>query len=89
MNAQQMLLDYANKHIGNTKSVETPQKFIGQAITEGIVISRTSNSRTVAHVKREGKTIIVTETLKVEQAMLVDGKRVYAETVTEIFRVNV
>ena len=80
MNAQQMLLDYTSRN--NDRKVYTDQQFIGKAMTEGVTISRTVVDMTVANVRREGKTIIVTETRKWNT---IDGK---AEETTEIFRIN-
>lgn len=87
MNAKEMLLDYASK-MNNGKLGLTNEQWLGKAMTEGIVISREPMSKTVCNIKRVGKTIIVTETVKEEQATLVNGKPVFTETVTEIFQVN-
>ena len=76
MNAQEMLLSYANSN-----GATNPQQFIGQAIKEGIVINRGPDIMTVANVRREGKEIIVTETTK-------NNLHNTSETV-EIFRVTV
>lgn len=81
MNAQEMLLDYAAKH--NDGKIYTNEQFIGKAITEGICINRSAGIRTNARVRREGKTIIVTETTITPT---VTGNR---EETVEIFRVNV
>lgn len=88
MNAQEMLLDYASKK--NDGSM-TNEQWLGKAITEGVVIDRQPASRIVCNIRREGKTIIVTETLKEQRVAKVDGKLQHnmVETATEIFRVNV
>lgn len=90
MNAQQMLLDYASKK-NDGKLGMTNEQWLGKAITEGIVIDRQPASRIVCNIRREGKTIIVTETLKEERVAKVNGKLEHniVETATEIFRVNV
>lgn len=82
MNAQEMLLDYASKN--NNHSSLTAQQFIGQAINEGVRIQDTpSGGIVIVNVRREGKTIILSETVKED---VIEGKKV---TTTEIFRVNV
>lgn len=81
MNAQEMLLNYAAKH--NDGKVYTNEQFIGKAITEGICINRSGGIRTNARIRREGKTIIVTETTI---APTLEG---HSETTVEILRVNV
>lgn len=90
MNAQQMLLDYASKK-NDGKLEMTNEQWLGKAITEGIVIDRQPASKLVCNIRREGKTIIVTETLKEERVAKVNGKLEHniVETVNEIFRVNV
>lgn len=81
MNARQMLLDYAAQK--NDGKVYNNEQFIGKAMTEGIRISDTSEGGiVVANIKREGKTIIVTETTKVDT---LKGKET---TTVEIFRVS-
>ena len=76
MNAQEMLLDYASRN--NDRKVYTDQQFVGKAITEGV----RNNQGHIVRVRREAKTIIVTET---RQWDTVQGK---AEETTEIFRIN-
>lgn len=86
MNAQEMLLEYAAKH--NDRKVYTDEQFIGKAITEGIRLS--DNERggiVICNIKREGKTIIVTETTKTEA--IVDRKPAKVCSTVEILRVNV
>lgn len=89
MNAQEKLLGYAREHNDNPNM--TPEQFCGQMVTEGIVIDRTPGSMTVARMKREGQTIIVTETVKSETHEVVDGKLISTpvKETTEIFRVDV
>lgn len=89
MNAKQMLLDYAAKH--NDRKVYTDEQWLGKAMTEGIVINRSGSDRTVCNIRREAKTIIVTETLVEKTDLIVDGRMTDGpnkETVNEIFRVN-
>lgn len=74
MTTQEKLIEYAKKH--NNGKVLTNEEFIGKMITEGCVIARTPNSMTVANAKRDGKTIIVTETIKTDVTNIVDGKLV-------------
>lgn len=82
MDAKQMLLDYASKH--NSGKIYTNEQFIGKAMTEGVRISDTPEGYIVAaNIKREGKTIIVTETITMD---LPEGKKT---TSAEVFRVNV
>lgn len=59
MNAQEMMINYA---ANTAPDGFTPQEWAGKMMTEGAVISRTPSSRVVARIRREGKTIIVTET---------------------------
>lgn len=59
MTAQEMITDYAAKTAPKNFTV---QQWAGKMMTEGAVISRTTNSRVVARISRQGKTIIVTET---------------------------
>jgi len=72
MTAQEKLIEYASKY--NNGKVLTNEEFVGKMVTEGCVIERTPNSMTVANAKREGKTIIVTETIKTDTINIVDGK---------------
>jgi hypothetical protein len=86
MNAQQMLLDYAAKH--NDRKVYTDQQFIGKAFQEGVRLANNEyGDIVICNVKREGKTIIVTETAKRDD--IVDNKPCKTEKTVEIFRVNV
>lgn len=88
MNAKEKLLEYAKNH--NDKSIYTDEEFVGAMSIDGIVISRTPAVTVSAHVKREGRTLIVTETTRTTKDTLVDG-RLLSEKVTEtaeIFRVD-
>lgn len=80
MTAQEKLLEYAKEH---NKYDMTNQEFIGQMASEGIVIKRSPQTKTVARVKREGKIIMVTETLVTK-----DVNDKVSETTTEIMRVE-
>ena len=81
MNAQEMLLDYAKSH---NNSNLTDQQFIGQAINEGIRIADNAHGdRMSVRITREGKTIVVTETTKMDTP---NGKE---QITNEIFRVNI
>jgi hypothetical protein len=82
MNAKQMLFDYASKN--NDRKVYTDEQFLGKAMTEGVRLADTEHGDiVVANIKREGKTIIVTETIKTDTP---EGKKI---TATEIFRINI
>jgi hypothetical protein len=53
-------------------------------MTEGVRLADTEHGDiVVANIKREGKTIIVTETIKTDTP---EGKKI---TATEIFRINI
>lgn len=81
MNAKQMLLDYAAKH--NDGKVYNNEQFLGKAMTEGVRINDAPGGGiVVANIKREGKTIIVTETVKTDT---IEGKKV---TSGEVLRVD-
>lgn len=87
MNAKEMLLDYAaQKNDGKTY---TNEQWLGKAMTEGIRIYQNGQEIAV-RVRREGKTIILTETTKTETVEKVDGRGVINkhENTVEIFRVN-
>ena len=89
MNAKEQMIQYASKH--NTSGKMTNEAFCGQMMQEGIVISRTSNQVTSARVRREGKTIIVTETTVTRTNEIVNEKIEFGETsnVVEVFRAEV
>lgn len=81
MNAKQMLLDYAARK--NDGKVYTDEQFLGKAMTEGVRIADAPGGGIVgANIRREGKTIIVTETTRMDT---IEGKK---ETTVEIFRVS-
>lgn len=81
MNAKQMLLDYAAKH--NSGNVYTDEQFLGKAMMEGVRIANAPNGGVVvSRIKRDGKTIIVTETTTSD---VLAGKM---STSVEIFRVS-
>lgn len=94
MIAQEKLLEYASKKNDTNNNVSTwkltNEEFIGKMVTEGVVIERTPNSRTVARARREGKTIILTETVVLDTAEVVDGKMVFgkSETTAEVLRIE-
>ena len=82
MNAQDKLIEYGNeiKAKSNTALKDmTAQEIMGQAFVKGICWYRTPSSRTITEVKREGKTITVTETEISEANDLVDGRLVARE----------
>lgn len=87
MNAQQKTLEYAK---GKNNGTLTNQEFVGQMATEGVVIERTPNSKTIARLRREGKTIIVTETTVKNTNEVIGGKLVFgkSESTREIFRAD-
>ena len=88
MNAQQMLIQYAETKNDGTMSNEA---WLGKAIQGGIVFNRTPMSKTYCNIRREGKTIIVTETTEEEKTNVVDGKVNFetTKTTTEILRVEI
>lgn len=59
MTAQEMIINYAAQ---TAPDGYTPQEWAGKMMTEGVVISREPLSRVVARIRRQGKTIVVTET---------------------------
>ena len=79
MTAQEKLLEYARQH--NTTGM-TDQNFIGQAMVEGVVISRTPMSKTICNVQRTGKTIVITETLIKKVDEVIDHKLAEKEVKT-------
>lgn len=81
MNAKQMLLDYAAQK--NDGATYTNEQWLGKAMTEGVRIADAPDGSIVGvNIRREGKTIIVTETTKTDT---IEGKR---SNTVEIFRVN-
>ena len=88
MTAQEKLIEYASKH--NDQKVFTHEEFVGKMATEGCAINRTPNSKTIANARREGKTIIVTETTVANTQQVVDGKLVFgkSETTVEVLRIE-
>lgn len=80
MNAKQMFLEYAAKH--NDGALLNNEQFVGKMIVEGVCISRSGGTRVNARARREGKTLILTETT-IEQT--IEG---HNETTVEIFRVD-
>ena len=89
MNAQQQMINYAKSKM-NANSTLTPEQWCGKMIQEGIVISRDLDDMVVANAKREGKTIIITETSKTSKNEIVDGKLIISpvETTVEVMRIN-
>jgi hypothetical protein len=79
MNAKEQALEYAQKHNNGSQKNE---EIFGQMLKEGYVISRTAGIKVVAQARREGKTIIVTETTVHTDALT--GKKI--ESTVEIFR---
>lgn len=86
MNAQQQVLEYANKN--NDSKVYNEQQFVVEMSKGGIVINRTPSSKTIAKLRREGKTLIITETTITETTEIVDGKAIFGEKqmVVEVLR---
>ena len=84
MNAQEKLLEYAKKN--NSGTVYTDEQFCGKMATEGIVISRTSMTKTIARMSREGRTITVTETLVTEDTFDPNNT---TEHTTEVMRMEI
>lgn len=88
MNAQEKLIEYASKY--NNGKVLTNEEFVGQMVVDGVAINRTPNSKTIARARREGKTIIVTETIITDTHEVVDGKIVFgkSEMTDEVMRIE-
>ena len=90
MTPKEQLDNYAARH--GAKTEEEIENFIGQAASlKGLTIFRTSSSRIVCQIKREGRTIIVTETTITNRDEIRDGKIVAAEPIretTEILRIE-
>jgi len=89
MNAKMQMLGYAKLHNNNTTL--TDEEFVGQMVTDGIVINRTPLTKTIARAHRDGKVITVTETKVVQVSDVINGKLEYhtTETTQEIFRVEI
>lgn len=85
MNAQEMLLNYASEN--NTSTVYNDKEFIGMAAQGGSHIYR-NGQNIVVKVAREGKTIVLTETVLSEGYDMETRQCVTNETTTEIFRVS-
>ena len=81
MNAQQEMLKYANEKM-SADSTLTPEQWCGKMITEGVVIERMAGDMVVARATREGKTIIITETTKIEKLSGIE------ETTVEVMRLS-
>jgi hypothetical protein len=81
MTPQERMIEYAKKNMMTDRL--TPEQWCGQMATEGIVISRTPMSRTIAKATRKGSTIIVTETTMIEN---VDGS--ITETTVDALRIE-
>ena len=60
MDAQAKVLEYAKQHNSWTGQF-TDEQLAGKMIAEGVVINRTSNSKTFARIARQGNEIIITE----------------------------
>jgi hypothetical protein len=77
------MVEYAKSRMNEMgQSTLTPEQWCGKMISEGIVISRDLEDMVVANAKREGKTIIITETTKVER---LNGTE---ETTVEVMRIS-
>jgi len=85
---QEKMIEYAKQH--NNERIFTHEVFCGKMITEGVVIERTPGGMTVARAKREGKTIIVTETVQSEKLEIVNGQLISkpVEVTTEVLRIE-
>lgn len=81
MNAQQQMIEYAKSKM-SASSTLTPEQWCGKMVTEGVVISREAGDMVVANARREGKTIIITETTKAEKLHGVE------ETTVEVMRID-
>jgi hypothetical protein len=85
MNAQEMLLDYANAN--NQWSSLNAKEFIGMAFKQGVRIYR-NGQNVIVRVARESKTVILTETVLTEGYDMETRQVVTNEATTEIFRVS-
>lgn len=81
MNAQQKMIQYAKSKMSNSSTL-TPEQWCGKMITDGIVIERMGGDMVVANAKRQGKTIIITETTKIEKLNGIE------EATVEVMRIN-
>ena len=77
MNAQQKMVEYAKSKM-NQNSTLTPEQWCGKMITEGV----RCNDETIARASREGKTIIITETTRIEKLHGIE------EVTAEVMRIN-
>lgn len=85
MNAQQQMVEYAKSKM-NPNSTYTPDQWCGKMIKEGV----RCNDGTIARARREGKTIVITETSISEKNEIVNGKLVSTEieTTEEVLKIN-
>ncbi len=81
MTAQEKMTEYAKSKM-NASSTLTPEQWCGKMIAEGIVISRDCGDTVVANARREGKTIVITETTKAEKPHGIE------ETTVEVIRID-
>ena len=85
MTVQEMLLNYASEN--NTSTVYNNKEFIGMAAQGGTRIYR-NGQNLVVRVAREGKAVILTETVLTEGYDTETRQVVTNETTAEIFRVS-
>lgn len=86
MNAQQQMVEYAKSKM-NEDSTFTPEQWCGYMIAEGGI---RCNDDKIATAKREGKTIIISETTHSEKHEIIDGQLVSTpiETTEEVMRLG-
>lgn len=84
MSAQQKMIEYAKSKM-NENSTLTAEQWCGKMIAEGI----RCNDDTIARARREGKTIIITETTRTEKPLVVNGRCevITEEDTTEVLRI--
>jgi len=86
MTAQETILNYVSGH--NDTDIDNKQLVV-QMMTDGMVISQLP--KVVAHAKRIGKEIIVTETTYSQTHEVVNGKLIDTdhESTVEVIRVSI
>ena len=85
MNAQQKMIEYAKSKM-NENSTLTPEQWCGKMIAEGV----RCYDDVIARARREGKTIIITETTREVKPLVKDGRCevVTEENTVEVMRIN-
>lgn len=82
MDAKTQMLEYAAKY--NDGKVYTNEQWLGKMVTEGVRLSH----NTVANCRREGKTIIITETVTTDGYDMAKMQPIKNRTTIEVMRIN-